>query len=108
MSGGMEEAAQELLMAKLEAQDDGLDIEPIEFIPDFEVPQDTVYSPTHYTKGEVECIDAITSAVVSLKGAEAVYVSNVIKYVWRYKHKNGVEDLQKARWYLNKLIQINE
>jgi hypothetical protein len=37
-------------------------------------------------------------------GIEAVCVGNIIKYVARYKHKNGVEDLEKARWYLNKLI----
>lgn len=51
--------------------------------------------PKHYTLGKVECIDAIESATIGLKGIEAVCVANVIKYVWRWKWKNGKEDLKK-------------
>lgn len=61
--------------------------------------------PVHYTAGKVECIDAIESATCDLTGIEAVCTANIIKYVWRWKLKNGVEDLQKASWYLNKLIE---
>ena len=61
--------------------------------------------PPHYTVGKVECIDAIESATNRLQGLEAVCTANVIKYVWRWKFKNGVEDLEKASWYLNKLIK---
>lgn len=61
--------------------------------------------PPHYTVGKVECIDAIESATTCLQGLEAVCTANVIKYVWRWKFKNGVEDLEKASWYLNKLIE---
>lgn len=61
--------------------------------------------PPHYTAGKVECIDAIESATGDLTGIEAVCTGNVIKYVWRWKLKNGVEDLEKASWYLNKLIK---
>lgn len=61
--------------------------------------------PPHYTVGKVECIDAIESATTCLQGLEAVCTANVIKYVWRWKFKNGVEDLEKAKWYLNKLIK---
>lgn len=61
--------------------------------------------PPHYTTGKVECIDAIESATTCLQGLEAVCTANVIKYVWRWKFKNGVEDLEKASWYLNKLIE---
>jgi len=64
--------------------------------------------PAHYTAGKVECIDAIEAATEGLTGIEAVCTGNVIKYVWRWKRKNGVEDLKKARWYLEKLIQANE
>ena len=66
--------------------------------------QSTVNHPPHYTAGKIECIDAINAATSHLKGIEAVCAANVIKYVWRFKMKNGVEDLRKARWYLDKLI----
>lgn len=65
---------------------------------------DTVNHPAHYTKGKVECIDAIESAVTGLKGMEAVLTGNIIKYVWRWKHKNSAEDLRKAKFYLTRLI----
>lgn len=65
---------------------------------------DTVQRPGHYNKGSVECIDAIASATSDLQGLEAVCTANIIKYVWRWKMKNGVEDLKKARWYLDRLI----
>lgn len=66
---------------------------------------DPVNRPSHYTAGGVECIDAIDSAVSGLTGFEAVYTAQVLKYIWRWKRKNGVEDLQKARWYLDRLIE---
>ena len=65
---------------------------------------DLVNKPSHY-QGKVECIDAIEAAVEGLEGLEAVCTANVIKYVWRWKKKNGIEDLRKASWYLNKLIE---
>lgn len=65
---------------------------------------DAVEHPSHYTSGAVECIDAIESAVTGLSGAEAVLTAQVIKYLWRWKKKNGLEDLRKARWYLDRLI----
>lgn len=55
-------------------------------------------SPLHYRKGEIQPWDFITSQGMSfLEG-------NVVKYIARYKHKNGIDDLKKARTYLNKLI----
>lgn len=65
---------------------------------------DVVNHPSHYTKGNIECIDAIESATTGKSGIEAVCVANVIKYLWRYEEKNGLEDVKKAKWYLNKLI----
>ena len=63
---------------------------------------DNVNSPSHYTTGEIEVIDYIED---KLEGGFADYcVGNILKYVSRYKHKNGVEDLKKARWYLNRVI----
>ena len=67
--------------------------------------EDAVNHPSHYTQGEVECIDAIASACINKQGIEAVCVANVIKYIWRYERKNGIEDVKKAQWYLQKLIQ---
>lgn len=65
---------------------------------------DPVNHPQHYTRGGVECIDAIAAAVQDLPGKEAWLVGQIIKYVWRYKWKNGAEDLEKARFYLDRLI----
>lgn len=65
---------------------------------------DMVNHPSHYTQGDIECIDAIKAATVGKTGIEAVCVANVIKYLWRYEEKNGSEDVKKARWYLERLI----
>jgi hypothetical protein len=65
---------------------------------------DNVNHPKHYT-GKVECIDAIEVATEHLTGIEAVCTANAIKYLWRWKKKSGVEDLKKAQWYINKLIE---
>lgn len=70
---------------------------------------DNVNHPLHYTQGGIECIDALKAATVGKTGIEAVCVANVIKYLWRYEEKNGIEDVNKAQWYLNRLIQeLNE
>ena len=69
-----------------------------------DVNPDPVNRPAHYTSGSIECIDAIQAAF----GAEAVKdfcLCNAFKYLWRHRNKNGVEDLKKARWYLNRLIE---
>lgn len=64
---------------------------------------DRVNHPAHYTQGCVECIDALKSATIGLEGIEAVCTANAIKYLWRWKRKNGVEDIEKAIWYLERL-----
>lgn len=70
---------------------------------------DNVNHPQHYTQGGIECIDALKAATVGKTGIEAVCVANVIKYLWRYEEKNGIEDVNKAQWYINRLIQeLNE
>ena len=69
---------------------------------------DTVNHPAHYTQGGIECIDAIAAAVSDLSGIEAVCTGNAIKYLWRWKKKNVVEDLKKARWYIDRLIAERE
>ena len=68
------------------------------------VKNDVVNHPSHYTQGGIECIDAIKAATVGKTGIDAVCVANVVKYLWRYEEKNGLEDVKKARWYLERLI----
>lgn len=70
--------------------------------------KDKVNHPSHYTQGGVECIDALAAATVNLQGIEAVCTANAIKYLWRWKQKNGIEDLKKAKWYIDKLISEEE
>ena len=66
---------------------------------------DMVNHPAHYTQGGIECIDALKAATVSKTGIEAVCAANAIKYLWRYEEKNGIEDVKKARWYIDRLIR---
>ena len=65
---------------------------------------DNVNHPAHYTAGNIECIDAIQEAIKGLDGDEGYLTGNIIKYMWRWKRKNGLEDLKKAQWYLERLI----
>jgi len=60
-------------------------------------------NPGHYKDSEIECIDAIESSM-SKEAFKGYLKGNIIKYVWRYEQKNGVEDLKKARWYLARLV----
>ena len=64
--------------------------------------------PALYTAGGVECIEAIEAAVTPLKGKEAFLTGQIIKYMWRWKMKNGLEDLKKANFYLQRLIKSQE
>lgn len=66
---------------------------------------DVVNQPKHYTQGKFETIDVIMDVTQHLSGKEGYLVGNIIKYLSRYKFKNGTEDLKKARWYLNKLLE---
>lgn len=70
--------------------------------------RDAVNHPSHYNAGEVECIDAIRAAVTSLDGFEGFCVGNAMKYLWRWKRKGGTDDLRKARWYLEGLLEWKE
>jgi len=68
--------------------------------------KDPVNHPDHYTSGNIECLDAIKAA---LGDNYKYYVQgNVLKYVWRFNHKNGLEDLKKARFYLDDLIKHDD
>ena len=69
---------------------------------------DMVNHPDHYTYGKVECIDAIETATHGLTGFESYATGTILKYLWRWRHKNGIEDLRKAQWYLERLIKFAE
>jgi len=63
-------------------------------------------NPSYYKRGKFETIDVILDVTKHLPGDEGYLVGNVIKYISRYDEKNGIEDLRKAKWYLNKLIEL--
>jgi len=67
---------------------------------------DPVNNPLHYNIGGIEAIDAIVAA--TNEQVEGYLQGNILKYLWRYRYKNGLEDLRKAQWYLNKLIEVYE
>ena len=67
-----------------------------------------VNHPKRYTKGKIECIDALESAVVGKTPGEAICVANVIKYLWRYEEKEPLRSLKSAEWYLKRLISKYE
>jgi hypothetical protein len=71
---------------------------------------DNVNNPAHYNKGKYEVIDIIESIVNSmdLTPFQGVCLGNAIKYLARFKNKNGAEDLRKAKWYIDKLISTLE
>ena len=64
---------------------------------------DLVNQPPHYRQGEIECIDAIESALTP-EEFRGYCKGNAIKYIWRMNHKGGRESLAKARWYVNRLF----
>lgn len=69
--------------------------------------EDKVNHPTHYiSPSGLEVIDVIEAFTSDLAGMDAVCTANAIKYILRWKHKNGVEDLKKARWYIDRLISL--
>ena len=64
---------------------------------------DMVNHPPHYNKSGIETLDAIQA--MTGDGFQTYLQGNILKYLWRYPYKNGVEDLKKAQWYLSKLIE---
>lgn len=65
--------------------------------------KDNVSHPSHYTAGGIECIQAI-KASMSPEEYQGYLKGNALKYLWRFRHKNGVEDLRKAQIYLGWLL----
>lgn len=66
---------------------------------------EAVNHPSHYqSETGIEVIDVIEAFTFNLSGVEAFDAGNALKYICRWKEKNGVEDLKKAKWYLDHLI----
>lgn len=68
---------------------------------------DVVNHPSHYETGRFECIDVM----VETQGKDAVMgfcLCNAFKYLYRHRRKNGVEDIKKARWYIDKYVELAE
>ena len=66
---------------------------------------DVVNHPSHYESGKFECIDVM----LETQGKEAVMgfcLCNAFKYIYRHKRKNGIEDIKKAKWYIDKYIEL--
>ncbi len=88
--------------------------QPAPHLPDFADPQgvdagaiaadqDLVNHPPHYTAGGIECLDAIRAALTD-EEFRGFCKGNVLKYVWRERHKGGAESLCKAGFYLDRLM----
>ena len=68
---------------------------------------DVVNHPTHYETGNFECIEVMEET----QGREAVMnfcICNAFKYLYRHNGKNGIEDLKKARWYIDKYLELED
>ncbi len=59
---------------------------------------DPVHHPPHYTQGRVECIEVLEQLNLDFR------LTNVVKYIWRHREKGGLEDLRKAKWYLDRYL----
>ena len=79
--------------------------EPFTRKVDMQEEQDVVNKPKHYTYGDIETIDYIEQVTKDYKPELAFAIGNAIKYISRANHKNGKEDLDKARWYLNRAFE---
>lgn len=63
---------------------------------------DVINSPSHYTQGKLEVIEAIEGLGLDY------HEGTVLKYISRWRYKNGIEDLYKAQWFIHRLIKMEE
>jgi len=62
-------------------------------------------NPHHYRTGKYECIDVMQEAL-GLDAVKNFCICNAFKYIYRHKNKNGMEDIKKAKWYIDKYIEL--
>ena len=91
-----------------EGYEEYLDMDKKEMIKDTENKKEMVNHPSHYNMGKYECIEVVKELVRDMKGIEPVLFFNAFKYLWRYKQKNGLQDLEKCEFYLKELIKLNK
>ena len=68
---------------------------------------DNVYNPSHYATGKFECID-VMEEVFGIEAVKDFCICNAFKYLYRYKRKNGAEDIEKAHWYLTRYLALED
>ncbi|PTK95488.1 hypothetical protein BUZ13_01190 [Staphylococcus gallinarum] len=68
-------------------------------------PNDKVNHPSHYNYGEIEVIDFIEQVTQHYNANVAYHIGNAIKYLARSPHKNGKEDVAKAKWYIERAFE---
>ena len=66
---------------------------------------DNVNHPSHYNQGGFECIDVMVSTFGE-EATEDFCLLNAFKYIWRCGSKGGIEDIKKAKWYLDKILEL--
>ncbi len=71
------------------------------------IQEDLVNHPSHYADSSIECIDAI-EAQLTAEEFQGYLRGNCVKYLWRWRNKGGLQDLKKTKWYLDRLITVNE
>ena len=68
---------------------------------------DNVNHPSHYETGKFECFDVMREALGD-NVVKDFCIANSFKYIYRHKRKNGVEDIKKAKWYIDKYLELEE
>lgn len=68
---------------------------------------DNVNHPSHYETGKFECIEVMME-VMGIEAVKSFCICNAFKYLYRHKKKNGNEDLEKAKWYIDKYLELSE
>ena len=104
---GKEYEATPLYLIKAEHPGRGVIVQQDGFVPvdNYKVEEeDIINKPSHYTQTGIEAIDYLKSTM-SKEAYQGFLEGNVKKYMHRFRFKNGIEDLKKANWYLNKLIK---
>ena len=71
------------------------------------IENDNVNHPSHYETGKYQCID-VTEETQGKEAVKDFCICNAFKYIYRHRKKNGLEDVKKAVWYLNKYIELSE
>lgn len=69
--------------------------------------EDLINHPNHYETGKMECFDVILESQ-GLVAAMDFCAANALKYIYRHRRKKGVEDMRKAKWYIDKWIELAE